>query len=94
MAVTTAAIITVMGPVGSDIRVGVPPNSAAKNPIIMAPYKPASGPAPEAKPNARAKGKDTIAAVKPPKISPFKLFLLMVLKIFKECPFLYTMFDF
>ena len=81
--VTTAAIITVIGPVGSEIRVGVPPNRAANKPIIIAPYRPASGPTPEATPKVSAKGRETIAAVTPPKISPRRLLLLMVLKICK-----------
>ena len=71
--VTTAVMTTVIGPVGSEIRVEVPPNNEANKPIIMAPYKPASAPTPEATPKVSAKGRDTIAAVKPPSMSPFKL---------------------
>src|SRR5210317_692679 len=67
---TTAVITTVIGPVGSDIRVEVPPNNAANRPIRIAPYSPASAPAPEATPKVRAKGNETTAAVTPPKRSP------------------------
>ncbi len=67
-----AVITTVIGPVGSEIRVGVPPNRAAKKPTQTAPYRPATGPAPEATPKARANGNETIAAVTPPKMSPRK----------------------
>ncbi len=58
---------TVIGPVGSEISVGVPPNNAAKKPTQTAPYNPATGPAPEATPKASARGKETIAVVSPPK---------------------------
>jgi hypothetical protein len=50
--------------------VGVPPKNAAKKLKKIAPYKPALGPKPELTPNASAKGKATIPAVKPPKRSP------------------------
>ena len=66
------AITTVIGPVGPEICVEVPPNKAAKKPTIIAPYKPGNGPKPEATPNAKAKGKATTAAVKPPKKSPLR----------------------
>ena len=68
--VITAVITTVMGPVGSEMRVGVPPNKAAKKPIKTAPHKPAAGPAPEATPKAKAIGRAITAAVTPPKTSP------------------------
>ncbi len=42
----TPAITTVIGPVGPETWDGVPPNSAAWNPTNIAPYKPATGPAP------------------------------------------------
>jgi hypothetical protein len=48
---------TVIGPVGSEIRVGVPPNSDATRPMITAPQRPAAAPAPEAMPKANAMGK-------------------------------------
>ncbi len=67
----TAVITTVIGPVGSEIRVGVPPKRAAKKPTKIAPHKPAEAPAPEATPNVSAIGKAITAAVIPPKISPF-----------------------
>ena len=73
----TAVIITVIGPVGSEIRLGVPPNKAAKNPTKMAPHNPAEAPAPEAIPSAKAKGKATTAAVRPPKTSPLTLVKLI-----------------
>ncbi|CDM96528.1 protein of unknown function [Limnospira indica PCC 8005] len=77
----TAVIMTVMGPVGSEIRLGVPPNKEAKNPINIAPHKPAEAPAPEAIPKARDIGKATTAAVKPPNMSPLRLRKFMVLII-------------
>ena len=64
----------VIGPVGPDTCEGVPPKIAAKKPVIIAPYSPASAPAPEASPIARAKGNATMAAVIPPVISPLILF--------------------
>ena len=70
------ATTTVIGPVGPVICVGVPPNNAAKNPTIIAPYKPGNGPKPDATPNARAKGNATTAAVNPPKKSPRRLLIL------------------
>jgi hypothetical protein len=76
--VTTAVITTVIGPVGSDISVGVPPNREANNPIITAPYNPAVGPAPEATPKANARGSEIMAAVTPPKISPRQIFKMNV----------------
>ncbi|GAB4340205.1 MAG: hypothetical protein Fur0042_00720 [Cyanophyceae cyanobacterium] len=66
----TAVTMTVMGPVGSEMRLGVPPNKAAKKPTRMAPQSPAEAPAPEAMPKARAMGKATTAAVRPPSTSP------------------------
>jgi hypothetical protein len=64
---------TVIGPVGPETWEGVPPNRAAKKPTNTAPYSPVMGPAPEATPNARARGKATIAAVTPPNKSPRRL---------------------
>ena len=73
---TIPAIITIataiIGAVGPDIWVSVPPNNAAKKPTNMAPYNPALGPRPELTPNANAKGNATIPAVIPPKRSPLK----------------------
>ena len=66
----TAVKTTVIGPVGSEIRVGEPPNNAANKPTKIAPYKPASAPAPEATPKANAIGSAITAAVTPPKTSP------------------------
>ncbi len=73
--------MTVMGPVGSEISVGVPPNRAAKKPTKTAPHKPALAPAPEATPKARAIGKAIMAAVTPPNISPltFRKWILFVM---------------
>ena len=68
--VNTVAITTVIGPVGPEICEGVPPNRAAKKPTIIAPYKPAVAPAPEAIPKARARGRATTDAVTPPNTSP------------------------
>jgi hypothetical protein len=65
-------LTAVIGAVGPDIWVGVPPKKAAKKLIKIAPYKPALGPNPELKPNASASGRATIPAVIPPKKSPLK----------------------
>ena len=56
---------------GSEIRAGVPPKTAAKKPIIIAPHNPAEAPAPEATPKVKAIGRAITTAVIPPKISPF-----------------------
>jgi hypothetical protein len=56
--------------VGPEICVDVPPNSAAKKLIKIAPYKPALGPSPDATPKAKARGRATTPAVIPPKRSP------------------------
>jgi len=64
--VMSAAMTTVIGPVGPETCERVPPNTAAKNPTKIAPYSPASGPAPEATPKASARGRATTAAVRPP----------------------------
>jgi hypothetical protein len=68
--VKTVAATIVIGPVGPEIWLGVPPNKAAKKPTQIAPYNPATGPAPDATPNASASGSATIAAVRPPNRSP------------------------
>ena len=68
----TTILTAVIGAVGPEICVLVPPKSAAKKLINIAPYKPALGPKPEETPNAKAKGKATIPAVIPPKASPLK----------------------
>jgi len=81
---TIAVITTVMGPVGSEISVGVPPNNAAKKPTITAPYRPPIGPTPDATPKARARGNETMAAVTPPKMSPRTLLKLIRLVIDME----------
>ncbi len=62
-------LTAVIGAVGPEICVGVPPKIAAKNPRKMAPYRPALGPKPEETPKARARGRATIPAVTPPKYS-------------------------
>ncbi len=64
--VTITAIAMVIGPVGPDIWVRVPPNTAAKKPTAMAPYMPDAAPRPEATPNASATGSATYVAVMPP----------------------------
>ena len=73
MMVAIITILTaVIGAVGPDICVLVPPKSAAKKLIIIAPYNPALGPNPDETPKAKANGKATIPAVNPPKKSPLK----------------------
>ena len=76
---------TVIGPVGSEIRVGVPPKSDATRPMITAPHRPAAAPAPDAMPKARAIGKAITAAVTPPKASPRRLLALMRLSKSERC---------
>ena len=66
-------LTAVIGAVGPEIWVGVPPNKAAKKPKNIAPYNPALGPNPDETPKARANGRATIPAVIPPKASPLKL---------------------
>lgn len=61
---------TVIGPVGPEICIRVPPSSAATSPSTIAPYSPAAAPAPEATPNASASGRATTPAVSPPNRSP------------------------
>jgi hypothetical protein len=78
---TTNKLTAVMGAVGPLICVEVPPKIAAKTPIKMAPYKPASGPRPDETPKASARGRATIPAVIPPKRSPL-MFLKIVFFIF------------
>ena len=63
-------LTAVIGAVGPEICVGVPPNNAAKKPRKIAPYNPALGPSPELTPKASANGRATIPAVRPPKRSP------------------------
>jgi len=69
---TTTILTAVIGAVGPEIWVLVPPNKAAKKLMNMAPYKPALGPIPELTPKAKAKGKATMPAVMPPNKSPLK----------------------
>ena len=52
----TPANTTIIGPVGPDTIVGVPPRKAATKPTMIAPHTPAIGPAPEASPNASING--------------------------------------
>ena len=68
--VMMTAMATDMGAVGPDIWERVPPNTAAKNPTAIAPYRPAAAPRPEATPNASATGSATTMDVTPPKTSP------------------------
>jgi hypothetical protein len=69
----TTMLTAVIGAVGPEICVLVPPKSAAKKLIKIAPYNPALGPNPDETPKASAKGSATIPAVNPPKKSPLKL---------------------
>jgi hypothetical protein len=70
MVAMTTILTAVIGAVGPEICVAVPPNNAAKKLKKIAPYRPALGPKPELTPNARASGNATIPAVNPPKTSP------------------------
>ena len=79
-------MITVIGPVGPDTWVGVPPNRAARKPSTMAPVSPAIGPAPEATPKASARGRATTAAVRPPVRSPRQWFRALIGLIRCELP--------
>ena len=69
-AATMTAMATVIEPVGPDMSPRVPPNTAAKKPTEIAPYIPAAGLRPAARPNANATGRLTTAAVMPPRMSP------------------------
>ena len=69
LAITTI-LTAVIGAVGPEICVLVPPKREAKKLMKMAPYKPAEGPNPEETPKASANGNATIPAVIPPKASP------------------------
>ena len=64
------AMATVIGAVGPDIWDRVPPNTDAKNPTEMAPYRPAAAPRPDATPKASATGNATTMEVTPPNRSP------------------------
>src|SRR3546814_8683434 len=55
-----------IGPVGPDTCDEVPPNTDAKRPVAIAPYRPMAGPRSETTPNARASGNATIVAGTPP----------------------------
>ena len=68
---------TVIGPVGSEISVGVPPKKAATRPMITAPQSPGPGSPVAATPKASAIGRATTAAVRPPKASPLMFWVLM-----------------
>ena len=68
--VTMTAMATVMEGAGPEMTVRVPPNSAAKKPTAIAPYRPAAAPMPDATPKESAKGRATTVEVTPPKISP------------------------
>ena len=68
---------TVIGPVGSEISVGVPPKKAATRPMITAPQSPGPGSPVAATPKASAIGRATTAAVRPPKASPRRLLVLI-----------------
>ena len=61
---------TVMGAVGPEICDRVPPNTEAKKPTAIAPYRPAAAPMPEAMPKPSATGNATTMEVTPPKMSP------------------------
>ena len=67
---------TVMGAVGPDTSVWVPPKSAANSPIDTAAYRPATAPRPEPSPKASASGSPTTPAVMPPRTSPRRSSLL------------------
>ena len=76
---------TVIGPVGSEIKVGVPPNREATRPMITAPQRPGAGSPVAATPKAKAIGRATTAAVSPPKASPRRLFAWMRFSKFRCC---------
>ena len=67
------ATATVMGAVGPEICERVPPNTDAKKPTAIAPYRPAAAPIPEAMPKASAIGSATTMDVRAPKRSPRKV---------------------
>ena len=67
------AMATAMGAVGSDIWDRVPPNTAAKKPTAIAPYRPAAAPSPDATPKASDTGSAIAVEVMPPNRSPRKV---------------------
>ena len=69
---TIEALSTVIGAVGPDICVEVPPNKAAKKAMNAAPKSPADAPSPDCSPKAKANGRATTPAVSPPNKSPLK----------------------
>ena len=64
------AMATAMGAVGPDICDRVPPNTAAKKPTAIAPYRPGDAPSPDATPKAGDTDSATTVEVMPPKRSP------------------------
>ena len=84
---SSEAVMTVMGPVGPLIWEWVPPKREAKKPRKVAPTSPARAPMELAEgssmppkawmPNAKASGSATMPAVMPPKMSPFRLSVLI-----------------
>ena len=71
--VRMTVMATVIGAVGPEIWDLVPPNTAAKKPTAIAPWRPATAPMPEATPSARATGRATTVAVNAPNRSPRKV---------------------
>ena len=71
--VTMTDMATVMAGVGPEIWNRLPPNTDAKKPTAIAPYRPASAPRPEATPKASETGSAITADVTPPKTSPRKV---------------------
>ncbi len=63
---------TVIGPVGPDACVAVPPSAAARMPSAIAPYRPAAAPIPDCTPKASASGRAMTPATNPPDKSPFR----------------------
>lgn len=70
-------LTAVIGAVGPLIWGCVEQSNEVKNPIAMAPYKPVTAPSPGCSPNAMAKGKATIQAVNPSKMSPLRFLKVM-----------------
>ncbi len=75
IAVNTAVMMTVIGPVGSEIRLEEPPNREANSPTMIAPHSPASAPAPDATPKRQRQWQWNNRGGYPAKYIPFKVYI-------------------
>src|SRR5690606_6846044 len=75
-------LTAVIGAVGPLICCCVEQNKDAKNPIAIAPNKPAAAPIPDCSPKAIASGNATMPEVIPPNKSPLRYLNVMKLQNF------------